>query len=274
MAGLNETPKVTVRVNEFKSEFEEVFERLEALGYNVEEGYACPEAIAIEGGKSIENNELFKEGFITVQDESAMIVAPLLDLKEGETVLDLCSAPGGKTTHIAELLGNTGRVLAFDLHEHKLALVKENAERLGFTNIEYNVMDATKLNSDYVSIADKILLDVPCSGLGIIRKKPEIKWNKTRQQLKDIIPVQREIMENSWEYLKPEGIMIYSTCTLNKEENEDNVKWFLDKHKDAQIEKIYVGKNSNFIYSEEGTLTILPNDSMDGFFIAKIKKVK
>lgn len=274
MAGLNETPKVTVRVNEFKSEFEEVFERLEALGYNVEEGYACPEAIAIEGGKSIENNELFKEGLITVQDESAMIVAPLLDLKEGETVLDLCSAPGGKTTHIAELLGNTGRVLAFDLHEHKLALVKENAERLGFTNIEYNVMDATKLNSDYVSIADKILLDVPCSGLGIIRKKPEIKWNKTRQQLKDLIPVQREIMENSWEYLKPEGIMIYSTCTLNKEENEDNVKWFLDKHKDAQIEKIYVGKNSNFIYSGEGTLTILPNDSMDGFFIAKIKKLK
>ena len=273
MAGLNETPKVTVRVNEFKSSFEEVFERLEELGYNIEEGYACPEAIAIEGGKSIETNELFRDGLITVQDESAMIVAPLLDLKTGETVLDLCAAPGGKTTHIAELLSNTGRVLAFDLHEHKLDLVKQNAERLGLTNIEYKVMDATKFNSDYVSLADKILLDVPCSGLGIIRKKPEIKWNKTRQQLKDLIPIQREIMENSWNYLKPEGVMLYSTCTLNKEENEDNVKWFLEKHKDAKIEKIYVGKNSNFLYGEDGTLTILPNDSMDGFFKAKIKKV-
>lgn len=273
MAGLNETPKVTVRVNEYKSSFEEVFERLEELGYNIEEGYACPEAIAIEGGKSIEGNELFNEGLITVQDESAMIVAPLLDLKTGETVLDLCAAPGGKTTHIGELLRNTGKVFAFDLHEHKLELVKQNAERLGLTNIEYKVMDATKLNSDYVSLADKILLDVPCSGLGIIRKKPEIKWNKTRQQLKDLIPIQREIMENSWKYLKPEGVMLYSTCTLNKEENEENVKWFLAKHKDAKIEKIYVGKNSNFLYGEDGTLTILPNDSMDGFFISKIKKV-
>lgn len=273
MAGLNETPKVTVRVNEYKSSFEDVFERLEELGYKIEEGYACPEAIAIEGGKSIEGNELFNEGLITVQDESAMIVAPLLDLKTGETVFDLCAAPGGKTTHIAELLSNTGKVFAFDLHEHKLELVKQNAERLGLTNIEYNVMDATKLNSDYISLADKILLDVPCSGLGIIRKKPEIKWNKTRQQLKDLIPIQREIMENSWKYLKPQGVMLYSTCTLNKEENEENVKWFLEKHKDAKIEKIYVGKNSNFLYGEDGTLTILPNDSMDGFFISKIKKI-
>lgn len=274
MAGLNETPKVTVRVNEFKAEYDEVYEKLEEIGYNIEDGYACPEAIAIKGGKGIEDNELFKEGLITVQDESAMLVAPLLDLKEGDKVLDLCAAPGGKTTHIAELLANSGEVLAFDLHENKLSLIKENANRLGLNNIVCKAMDATKLNSDYISYGDKVLIDVPCSGLGIIRKKPEIKWNKTRQQLKDLVPIQREIMENAWQYLKPGGTLVYSTCTLNKEENEENLQWFLSKHNDAEIEKIYIGNNNNFIYNEDGSLTILPNDSMDGFFMGKIKKVK
>ncbi len=274
MAGLNETPKVTVRVNEFKAEYDEVYEKLEEIGYNIEDGYACPEAIAIKGGKGIEDNQLFKEGLITVQDESAMLVAPLLDLKEGDKVLDLCAAPGGKTTHIAELLANSGEVLAFDLHENKLSLIEENAKRLGLNNIVCKAMDATKLNSDYISYGDKVLIDVPCSGLGIIRKKPEIKWNKTRQQLKDLVPIQREIMENAWQYLKPGGTLVYSTCTLNKEENEENLKWFLSKHNDAEIEKIYIGNNNNFIYNGDGSLTILPNDSMDGFFIGKIKKIK
>jgi 16S rRNA (cytosine967-C5)-methyltransferase len=274
MSGLNETPKVTVRVNEFKAEYDEVYEKLEEIGYNIEEGYACPEGIAIKGGKGIEDNALFKDGLITVQDESAMLVAPLLDLKEGDKVLDLCAAPGGKTTHIAELLGNTGEVLAFDLHENKLSLIEENAKRLGLNNIVCKAMDATKLNSDYISYGDKVLIDVPCSGLGIIRKKPEIKWNKTRQQLKDLVPIQREIMENAWQYLKPGGTLVYSTCTLNKEENEENLQWFLSKHKDAAVEKVYIGNNSNFIYNADGSLTILPNDSMDGFFMGKIKKIK
>ena len=274
MAGLNETPKVTVRVNEFKAEYDEVYEKLEEIGYNIEDGYACPEAIAIKGGKGIEDNQLFKEGLITVQDESAMLVAPLLDLKEGDKVLDLCAAPGGKTTHIAELLANSGEVSAFDLHENKLSLIEENAKRLGLNNIVCKAMDATKLNSDYISYGDKVLIDVPCSGLGIIRKKPEIKWNKTRQQLKDLVPIQREIMENAWQYLKPGGTLVYSTCTLNKEENEENLKWFLSKHNDVEIEKIYIGNNNNFIYNGDGSLTILPNDSMDGFFIGKIKKIK
>ncbi|MBS5937693.1 16S rRNA (cytosine(967)-C(5))-methyltransferase RsmB [Clostridium sartagoforme] len=274
MAGLNETPKVTVRVNESKGEYDEVFENLEEMGYKIEEGYACPEAIKIEGGKGVESNELFKEGLITVQDESAMLVAPLLEINKGEKILDLCAAPGGKTTHIAELLDNTGEVLAFDLHENKLSLIEENAKRLGLTNIVCKTMDATKLNPDYISYGDKVLIDVPCSGLGIIRKKPEIKWNKTRQQLRDLVEIQRDIMENAWQYLKPGGILLYSTCTLNKEENEENLKWFLSKHSDAEIEKLYIGNNNNFIYNVDGSLTILPNDSMDGFFMGKIKKKK
>ena len=272
LSGLNQTPKVTVRVNNTKADFDEVYDRLEEMGYDVEEGYACPEAIIIRGGRSIESNPLFIEGAITVQDESAMLVAPLLDLEENDTVLDLCAAPGGKTTHIAELLEGKGKVYGFDLHENKLSLIKENAERLGLNNIEVKEMDATKMDSLYVSSADKVLIDVPCSGIGIIRKKPEIKWNKTRKSLKELIPTQREIMENAWQYLKNGGTMIYSTCTLNKEENEDNVEWFLNKHKDAKVEKTFLGNMDNFVYNADGSLTILPNEYMDGFYIAKIVK--
>lgn len=273
LQGLNQTPKVTVRVNTLKSNFDEVYDKLEEMEYDIEEGYVCPEAIVIKGGSSIENNELFKEGLITVQDESAMIVAPLFDLKEGEVVLDLCAAPGGKTTHMAELLEGTGKVLAFDLHENKLSLIKANVERLGLNNVEVDVMDATKLDSKYVGSSDKILIDVPCSGIGIIRKKPEIKWNKNRKSMKDLVPTQRVIMENAWSYLKFGGTMIYSTCTLNKEENEENIEWFLNKYKNAKIEKVFIGNNDNLIYNNDGSLTILPNEYMDGFYIAKIRKM-
>ena len=272
LEGLNNTPKMTVRVNSIKGDYEDVYEELEEAGYNIEEGCICPEAISIKGGKGIENNQAFVDGKITVQDESAMLISPLLDLEEGMKVLDLCCAPGGKTTHIGELLNNTGEVLGFDLHENKLELVKENYERLGITNIKLAQMDATKLDAKLVSYADRVLLAVPCSGIGIIRKKPEIKWTKKRKDLKEIVEVQREILENAWEYLKTGGVMVYSTCTLNKEENEENIKWFLSKHKDATIEKVFIGKGANLCYDQMGTLTILPNEYMDGFFVAKIKK--
>lgn len=272
MSGLNTVPKVSIRVNELNSEYDEVYEKLEEMEYEVSEGVICPEAINIKGGKSIENNPLFKEGKITVQDESAMLVAPLLDLEEGMTVIDLCSAPGGKTTHIAEILRNTGKVIAFDLHESKLGLIKENCDRLGITNVTTCAGDATKLNPELVASSERVLIDVPCSGLGIIRKKPEIKWNKKRNDLREIIPVQREIMNNAWQYLKKGGVMIYSTCTLNKEENEENIEWFVNSHKDCEVKRIFVGKQDNLVYSREGLLTIMPNENMDGFFIAKLEK--
>ena len=196
----------------------------------------------------------------------------LLDLQEGMNVIDLCSAPGGKTTHIAEILGNTGKVLAFDLHESKLGLIKENCDRLGITNVETCAGDATKLNAELVASSDRVLIDVPCSGLGIIRKKPEIKWNKKRNDLREMIPVQREIMNNAWQYLKQGGVMIYSTCTLNKEENEENIEWFVNTHKDCEVKRIFVGKQDNLVYSREGYLTVMPNENMDGFFIAKLEK--
>ncbi|MBE6070942.1 MAG: 16S rRNA (cytosine(967)-C(5))-methyltransferase RsmB [Clostridium butyricum] len=272
MSGLNYIPKVSVRVNALKADYDEVFEELEEMGYEIEEGSVCPEAICIKGGKSIENNPLFNEGKITVQDESAMVIAPLLDLEDNMKVLDLCSAPGGKTTHISEILNNTGEVYAFDLHDSKLNLIKENCERLGITNVKVDANDATKLNSELVSAFDRVLIDVPCSGIGIIRKKPEIKWSKKRNDLKEIVSVQRKIMENAWQYLKPGGIMIYSTCTLNKEENEENIEYFLEKHRDCEIKRAFIGKQDNLAYNKDGSLTIMPNEYMDGFFVAKLQK--
>ena len=269
---LNNTPGVTVRVNNIKADYEDVFEELESEGYEVEEGEVCPEAISITGGKGIEKNQAFIDGKITVQDESAMLIAPLLDIEDNLTVIDLCAAPGGKTTHIGELLNNTGKVLAFDLYPQKLELVRENAERLGITNIDLGEMDATKLNVNLIGLADRVLIDVPCSGIGIIRKKPEIKWTKKRSEIKELVEIQRQIMDNAWEYLKKDGVMVYSTCTVNKEENQENITWFLNKHKDAKIEKIFVGREENLRYDDLGTLTIFPNQYMDGFFVTKIKK--
>lgn len=272
LKGLNQVPGVTVRVNNIKKSYEQAYSELSELGYTIEEGEICPEALRIIKGKSIENNPLFKEGCITVQDESAMLVGMVMDLEENMTVIDLCSAPGGKTTHMAEIMNNTGKILAFDIHENKLKLIRDNSERLGINNIEANTLDASEFHEDLEGVAHRVLMDVPCSGLGIIRKKPEIKWNKNKNELKDLVNIQRKILKNGSRYLKKGGILVYSTCTLNKEENEKNINWFLKENPEFKLEKIYVGDLDNLIYHQEGYVTILPNKYMDGFFIAKLKK--
>ncbi|EGO88506.1 16S rRNA (cytosine(967)-C(5))-methyltransferase RsmB [Clostridium botulinum C] len=272
LKGLNERPAVTVRVNNLKTDYDEAFNKLEEYGYSIEEGYVCPEAIIINKGKSIESNPLFEDGKVTVQDESAMLVAATMDIKEGSLVLDLCSAPGGKTTHISEIMNNTGKVMAFDIHENKLSLVKDNAKRLGINNIECSKLDASKFNEKLKETADAVLIDVPCSGLGIIRKKPEIKYTKNMESVKDIVNIQKEIMKNAARYVKVGGTLLYSTCTINKKENEQNIDWFIRNFPEYTVEPIFYGEMDNIIYNENRTVTILPNKYMDGFFIAKLKR--
>lgn len=271
LKGLNERPATTVRVNSLKITYDEAFDRLNEYGYDVEEGYVCPEAIIINKGRSIEDNPLFKEGKITVQDESAMLVAPSMGAKEDLKIMDLCSAPGGKTTHIAELINDKGEITAFDIHKNKLSLVEDNAKRLGIKSIKYYEMDATIFNKDLENSSNGVLIDVPCSGLGIIRKKPEIKYSKDLKAIKDIVAIQKNIMNNAAKYVKVGGVLLYSTCTLNKEENENNIKWFLKEHPEYVIEPLFYGDLPNFIY-ENGMVTILPNRYMDGFFITKLKR--
>ena len=273
LSGLNCKPDVTVRVNTLKLTYEKIWEKLIENGYNIEKGYVCPLAIRIIKGKNIENNLLFNEGSITVQDESAMLTATSMELLPNLKVLDLCSAPGGKTTHIAELMRNTGQIYAFDLHKNKLSLIKENLERIGITNTICDVMDATIYDENLLEFADRVLMDVPCSGLGIIRKKPEIKWSKHIKNVENIISTQRKIMDNASKYVKKSGVLVYSTCTLNKDENEGNIEWFLETHPEFKIKPVFYGERDNINYSDKGYVTILPNEYMDGFFIAKIVKL-
>lgn len=272
LKGLNMTPAVTVRVNNLKTTYEEAWEELVKNRYDIREGSVCPEAIIINKGSNIESNPLFKEGFITVQDESAMLVAPSMDIEEGMTILDLCSAPGGKACHIAEIMNNTGEVFAFDIHENKLSLIRDNGNRLGIKSIKCGVLDAAKYKENFKEKADRVLIDVPCSGLGIIRKKPEIKWSKEIASFDGLIKIQRNIMISASKYVKVGGKLIYSTCTLNKKENEENIKWFIRKNPQFKLEGLYYGNIDNMIYHTEGYTTILPNENMDGFFIAKMIK--
>lgn len=271
--GLNEVSGVTVRVNNLKANYDDVIETLQKLNYSYEEGIICPEAIRILKGKSIEDNPLFKDGKIIVQDESAMLVSSIMDLKKNLNVLDLCSAPGGKACHIADIMENTGQIYCFDIHKNKLNLIMDNAKRLKVTNIKTNVMDASVYNEKFNSFADRVLIDVPCSGLGIIKKKPEIKYRKSYGQLKQLQNIQRKILLNASKYVKVNGLLVYSTCTLNKEENEYNIDWFIKNNSNYKIEPIYFGNVENVLYNEKGYVTIIPNKSMDGFFIAKLRRI-
>lgn len=272
LKGLNERPSVTVRVNALKISYDDALEKLRKNGYDVQKGIIAKDAIIIEKGSSIENNLMFNEGYITVQDESAMLTAPVMDLKEGNRAIDMCSAPGGKSTHMAEIMKNKGEIISCDVYDNKLKIINENAKRLGAEIIKTEIRNGEVLYDELINYADAVLADVPCSGLGIIRKKPEIKWNKTKKDLQDLIKIQRNILQNASKYVKKGGNLVYSTCTINKGENEENIRWFLEKNSEFEIEPIDLGSVDNIIKHKEGFVTILPNKYMDGFFICKLRR--
>ena len=176
-------------------------------------------------------------------------------------VLDACSAPGGKTTYIAELMHNQGKVEAWDIHEHRTKLVEKNAQRLEIKIIETNVKDATIYDKNLEKKYDKILLDVPCLGLGVIKRKPDIKWQRKPEDIKNITEIQKQVLENCAKYLKNGGSLVYSTCSILKEENEDVVNDFLKS-------------NNDFEKMENTEITILPEAERDGFFMCKIYRKK
>lgn len=251
----NKVPATTVRVNILKTTAEEVEKALEQKGINVERT-KCENILKISNYGDISMLDEYKTGLVTPQGLSSYLAAELLNPQKGDFVMDLCSAPGGKTTAMAEISGDKAEIYAFDLFEHKTELVKNNCRRLGVESVKVNPWDCTVLMEDFAGKADKILADVPCSGIGIIRKKPDIKWNKDTNDFDDIISIQKQILENADKYLKHGGTLVYSTCTLNKNENEDVVKEF--------------AKNHN--YKTDTMKTILPNDECDGFFICKMIK--
>lgn len=254
----NIKPKVTIRVNTLKINKQELIERLKEKNTECKEtAEKLDDFLILEKVKNIENVEEFKQGYFTIQDISAGQTAKILNPQPGELVLDACSAPGGKTTYMAELMKNEGKIEAWDIHEHRTKLVEKNAQRLGIDIIETKVKDASLYDESLKEKFDKILLDVPCLGVGVIKRKPDIKWKRKPEDIKNITEIQKKILDNCSKYLKKNGVMVYSTCSILKDENEKVVNEFLKE-------------NSEYYIKSEETRNILPNQEEDGFFICKI----
>ncbi|WP_195939826.1 16S rRNA (cytosine(967)-C(5))-methyltransferase RsmB [Romboutsia sp. 1001713B170131_170501_G6] len=269
----NEKPNLYLRVNTLKIKRDELIEKLNNIGVKAYKVNLIEEAIRVENFKNIENNELFKEGLFTVQDISSMLVGKVLNPKKNSLVLDMCSAPGGKTTHLATLMNNTGEVLARDIFEHKLKLITSTVNRLGLKNVVVENFDSSKVDEKSINKFDYVLADVPCSGLGIIKRKPEIKY-KTKAELKDLPLIQKTILENASKYVKKDGILVYSTCTIEDTENINIINEFIKTNNNFELVPIDE-VNVDLDNQDKGYLKIYPNiHGMDGFFIAKLRKVR
>jgi 16S rRNA (cytosine967-C5)-methyltransferase len=257
LCAFDNTPApVCLRVNTLVTTRDELMAKLTAAGGEVRaskwsvDGIVCDRLPALSTVFADMHNEFY------VQDESSMLVGAVLAPKAGETVVDMCSAPGGKTTHLAQLMQNEGIIYAGDVHEHKIKLIEENATRLGIKIINAQIQDATEFVEAWEGKADKVLVDAPCSGMGVLRRRAEARWRKTRNDLKIFPPLQLKILTNAARYVKAGGTMVYSTCTIHKEENENNVAWFIQKYPEFSL----VSQSQMF-----------PGEEFhDGFFLAKL----
>ncbi len=274
---------LTIRVNTEKTTIEALSEKLSADGIQVSTGDYVNEALHLENINYVKRLPGFKEGEFFVQDESSMllyrIAAPEKELlrtgAEKLKILDLCAAPGGKCTHFAQKLGKQGWVEARDLSEKKVDLIKENIERLNLENIQTKVWDALVPDPERKEWADIVIADLPCSGLGIISKKNDIKYHLKKEQLTELSNLQRTILTNAASYVKPGGILLYSTCTLNPHENQENANWFLNHF---SFEKVSIAESLpetlKGFQQEQNMLQLFPGIAKcDGFFISKFRKV-
>ncbi len=273
LEGLSDRPPLTIRVNTLKTSKSDLIKELTECGVNVQEIEFLPDALNIENTGSIEKLKAFKEGKFYVQDSASQLCSEMLDAKAGMIVCDVCSAPGGKSLYNAIKMNNKGKIYSFDLFEHKVKLIKESSHRLGINIIDASVRDAQADNNSDI-VCDRLLCDVPCSGFGIIRRKPEIRYKKAT--IVDNLPqLQYSILCNNADMLPIGGVLVYSTCTLCDKENSCVADRFLREHQDfvAQPLELPFGLD-RFIDEPKHMLTLLPHKNLtDGFFIAKFKKV-
>lgn len=255
LKGFYEQQNLCIRINR-KIDEVELAKRLANRGIKYEKSSDLPYAGYILGYDSIASIPEFNEGLFYIQDYSSQLVPYKAGIKEDDKVIDLCAAPGGKALHAAEL-ASKGTVLARDLTDIKVALINENIQRTGATNVTAQKFDATVFDESSENKYDVVIADLPCSGLGIIRKKPDIKYNQTKESLDELVMLQAKILKNAARYVKAGGTLCYSTCTINKDENENQVENFLSSHKE-------------FTMNESGQL--FPDKNHDGFFICVMKK--
>jgi 16S rRNA (cytosine967-C5)-methyltransferase len=279
----NNKPELTLRVNTLKINSLELQKILLKLKINFQQGIYLPStSIIIKDYFDIKNSYLFKEGLFSIQDESSMLAAVFLAPDTGQTIFDMCSGPGGKTTHIAQLMYNKGKIIAFEKNKKRLKMVEEECHRLGIDIVTPVLMDSSKLSNKYLEKADKILLDVPCSGTGVIRKKPDLKWKRfDSYQLKELNQLQEALLTTAASYLKPGGELLYATCSIEKEENDQIISNFLKKNSNFALldSSQFVQKNGivKFDTKIKTDIQLLPGysgDNIDGFYMVKMKKNK
>ncbi|MDN3954042.1 16S rRNA (cytosine(967)-C(5))-methyltransferase RsmB [Sporolactobacillus laevolacticus] len=275
----NRAPHVTIRVNQLMESRQELANRLENEGIQTKNGALSKDCLIVESG-NVTATRAFAEGRFTVQDESSMLVADVVAPEDHMTVLDACAGPGGKTTHLGERMRNKGKIIALDLHPHKTQLIDHAAERLGLSNVKTIAMDARSARDTFGDAAfDRVLLDVPCSGLGVIRRKPEIKWMKNAEDICGLIPIQKMILEEAASLVKPGGWLIYSTCTIHKEENERQIERFLSTHKEYRLEPTFSERIPSVLTHDQsfyrpGMVQIMPYQfDTDGFFICCLERM-
>ena len=272
----NRTRKpVTVRVNPLKATRKEVIAMLEGEGLKVVPSSIVDNGLIIEQGNILKTN-VMTDGYVTIQDVSSILAAVMLQTEPQMDVLDACSAPGGKATCIAEEMGNTGTIYAHDLHQNKLNLIKGHANRLGLTNMKVQQQDARNIQVIHEPESfDRILVDAPCTGFGVIRSKPDIKYNKSLEDMKRLQSIQLDILQEVAPLLKKNGKLVYSTCTINPIENEEVIKQFLHDHPSYEIDPEFLQTISDDLYkhairSEYGMQLFPQTFNSDGFFMTRI----
>lgn len=268
---------ISVRVQPLKISRDEAVIKLRETGYEVEQSVFSEQGIIVTKG-NILRSELFSKGYVTIQDQSSMLVAEMMELDKGMTVLDACSAPGGKTTHIAEKMNDEGKIHAYDLHEKKAKLVSKKANELDLSIIQANQADSRDLSSIHGKATfDRILLDAPCSGLGVLRGKPDIKYHKKEADIEKLSTIQLNLLESVSGLLKEDGKLVYSTCTVDKNENEMVIEQFLNKNGSFEIDESFFKELPVDLQNSVGItawgLQLFPNEyNTDGFFLTRLKK--
>lgn len=263
----NQRPKLTLRFNRLLTNRESFIKKLEEAELKFRPSKYLEHFFVLLHLTNITDWNYFQQGYFSIQDESAGLPCILLDPKPGENVLDLCAAPGGKSTYLAELMNNEGKIIAVDKYQSRIKLMKKNVERLKITNIEFLEADSETLQ---IPPVDKVLLDAPCSGLGVLRKKPEIKWKKDLEDIKRLTATQTKLINNAATLVKVGGVLVYSTCTIEPEENFDIISKFLETHPNFELVKNHPNIHPDLI-DENGCIVTYPNvHDMDGSFSAKL----
>ena len=264
----NEAPAMTVQVNTLKISADALLEELTVRNIGAEAHPWCPDCLVIRGSGSLEQLQVFRDGLFYVQDPAARMAAMAADLKPGMRVLDCCSAPGGKSFAAAIAMENTGSITSCDLHAHKIRLIEKGAERLGISVITAMQQDGSKPVEEWIGAFDRVICDVPCSGLGVIRKKPDIRY-KDLGQIAGLPAVQLRILNNQANYVKAGGALLYSTCTIVPEENGGVVQAFLRDHPEFRMEPM----NLPILKENHGEATLLPCvHGTDGFYLCLLRK--